>query len=125
MKIALPTLAAVAALALGACKPAPEVVDANPDPMANQLAHAKPVELPPAIKADKTFRCKDNSLIYVTFFEGGKQASVRSAPDGPVTKLTTIKEGDAMTGDGGWKMTGTPEAIVVTRPGKGEISCKS
>ena len=53
--------AAAALLALAACnnKPAqPEVVDTNPDPMATQLANRAPVELPPAIKAEKTFRCK-------------------------------------------------------------------
>lgn len=119
-------LTAAALFALSACsKPAPQVVDTNPDPMANELAHAKPVELPPAIKADKTFRCKDNSLVYVTFFEGGKQASVRLIPDGPVTKLTAIKEGAPWTAEGGWKLTGTPTEILITRPGKGEIACKA
>lgn len=122
----LPALAVAALLSLGACsKPAPQVVDTNPDPMANALAHRAPVALPPAIKADKTFRCKDNSLVYVTFFEGGKQASVRSVPDGPVTKLMAINDGDPWTGDGGWKLSGTPDAIVVTRPGKGEMACKA
>ena len=69
----LPLFAATAALlALAACnsKPAqPDVMDSNPDPMANQLANRAPVELPPAIKAEKTFRCKDNSLLYVTLFD--------------------------------------------------------
>ena len=58
------------------------MVDANPDPLANTLASAPKVELPPAIKADKTLRCKDNSLVYVTFFEGDKQAVVRTEQDG-------------------------------------------
>jgi len=50
MKKTLPLTAVAALLALAACnsKPAaPEVVDSNPDPMANQLANAAPVELPP------------------------------------------------------------------------------
>lgn len=77
MKKTLPLTAVAALLALAACnsKPAaPEVVDSNPDPMANQLANAAPVELPPSIKSEQTMRCKDNSLAYVTFFQGGKQA---------------------------------------------------
>jgi hypothetical protein len=126
MKSPLPTLAAaVALLALGACgKPAPEVIDTNPDPMANQLAHAKHVELPPAIKADKTLRCKDNSLVYVTFFEGDKQASVRTVKDGTATRLTAATAGEPLTADGGWKMTGSTDAITLTQPGKDTLTCK-
>ena len=89
MKI-LPMSAVAALLALAACnsKPAtPEVLDSNPDPMANTLANAAPVELPPAIKSEKTLRCKDNSLLYVTFFQGDKQAVVRTKKDGPATTL--------------------------------------
>ena len=50
MKI-LPMTAVAALLVLAACnsKPAsPEVLDSNPDPMANTLTNAAPVELPPA-----------------------------------------------------------------------------
>ena len=127
MKSPLPTLAAAAALlSLGACgKPAPEVVDTNPDPMANVLANPAPVELPPAIKADKTMRCKDNSLVYVTFFEGNKQAIIRTEKAGTPTRLTATAADQPLTADGGWKMTGSPTSITLTRPGKGELTCKS
>jgi predicted small lipoprotein YifL len=127
MKSPLPTLAVAAALlSLSACgKPAPEVVDTNPDPMANELANRAPVELPPAIKADKTLRCKDNSLVYVTFFEGDKQAVVRTEKTGTPTRLTAATGGGPLTAEGGWKMTGTPDSITLTRPGKGELTCKS
>ena len=127
MKSLLPALAATAALlSLGACgKPAPEVVDTNPDPMANELAHRAPVELPPAIKADKTMRCKDNSLVYVTFFQGDKQALVRTEKTSAPTRLTAATGGEPLTAEGGWKMTGSPDHITLTRPGKGELTCKS
>lgn len=126
MNRTFPLIAAAALVALGACsKPAPQVVDTNPDPMANELAHRAPVEMPPAIKADKTMRCKDNSLVYVTFFEGDKQAVVRTEQAGTPTKLTAPAAGEPLTADGGWKMTGTPDSITLTRPGKGELTCKS
>jgi len=127
MKCPLPTLAAAAALlALGACgKPAPEVLDTNPDPMANELANRAPVELPPAIKAESTLRCKDNSLVYVTFFQGDKQAVVRTAKNGTPTRLTAPTAGEPLTAEGGWKLTGTPASITLTRPGKSELTCKS
>ena len=73
MKI-LPMTAVAALLVLAACnsKPAsPEVLDSNPDPMANTLTNAAPVELPPAIKSEKTLRCKDNSLVYIDWLTDG------------------------------------------------------
>ena len=124
----LPFLPAAAALlALAACNQSnkPEVVDANPDPMRNTLANAPKAELPPAIKAEKTLRCKDNSLVYVTFFEGDKMAVVRTAKAGTPTQLTAPKAGDPLTAEGGWKLTGTPAAIELTQPGKGAQSCKA
>ena len=121
-------LAATAALfALAACNShkAPQVVDTNPDPMANELAHRAPVELPPAIKADKSMRCQPgNVLIYVTFFEGNKLATVRTEKTGPVTRLIAATDGDPLVAEGGWKLTGTPTNAKITQPGKGEFTCK-
>ncbi len=123
----LPVAAAASLLVLAACNSqprAPEVVDANPDPMANALKHAGPIELPPAIKADKSLRCKDNSLVYVTFFQGDKQAVVRTSKEGTPTKLTAAAAGEPLTA-AGWNLTGGPDSIQLTQPGKGEQSCKS
>ena len=128
MKTLSLALAATASLlALAACNPKPKtvVVDTNPDPMANELARAKPVELPPTIKADKTFRCKDDSLVYVTFFEGDKQASIKVEPTGPATVVKATAAGEAKTAEGGWKLTGSENAIELTRPGKPAQACKA
>ena len=119
---------ATALFALAACNSAPkkpEVLDTNPDPMANELAKRAPVELPPAIKADKSMRCQPgNVLIYVTFFEGDKMAIVRTEKAGAITKLTAAKTGDPLVADGGWKLTGSPTSAKITEPGKGEFTCK-
>lgn len=115
-------LAAAAGLA-GCSQKAPEVIDTNPDPMANAIAAAPKVELPPAILADKTLRCKDNSLVYVTFFQGEKQALVRTEEKGTPTRLTAPEAGQPLTAEGGWKMTGTPASIDLTVPGKGAKAC--
>ena len=119
--------AAAALLALAACNQSsqPQVVDTNPDPMKSELANAAPVEMPPAVKADKTLRCKDNSLVYVTFFEGDKMAVVRTAKEGSPTQLKAEKGGDPLTAEGGWKLTGSPSSIELTQPGKGAQSCKA
>ncbi|WP_374295615.1 hypothetical protein [Sphingomonas sp.] len=127
MKSLLPlSVAAASLLALAACnsQPAqPEVVDANPDPMATTLANRAPVELPPAIKADKTFRCKDNSLAFVTFFEGDKQANVRLKEGETPARLTAAEAGQPLTADGGWKLTGDEKNITLTTPDKPEQTC--
>lgn len=117
----------VAVLTLAACnsQKEPEVLDTNPDPMATELANAAPVELPPAIKADKTMRCKDNSLVYVTFFQGDKQAVVRTTQGGAPTRLTASEAGEPLTAEGGWSLTGTPASITLAQPGKPAQSCKS
>lgn len=127
MKHPLLIAAAASLLALAACSKSkdPKVVDINPDPMATELANKAPVELPPTIKAEKTLRCKDNSLAYVTFFEGEKQAVVKTAKDGPATTLKAPAAGEPLVADGGWKMTGSTESITLTAPGKGATTCHS
>ena len=126
MKSPLLLSATAALLALAACnsKPAqPDVLDSNPDPMANQLANRAPVELPPAIKADKTMRCKDGSLVYVTFFTGDKQAVVRTEKGGTPTTLKADEAGKPLTAEGGWSMIGNTDEVQVKVPGKGDLSC--
>lgn len=128
MKSPLLLSATAALLALAACNSKsadPDVLDSNPDPMATELANRAPVELPPSIKAEKTFRCKDNSLLYVTLFNGDKQAFVKTTPTGTINRLTAEKAGDPLTAEGGWKLTGTPSSITVTQPGKSSQTCKS
>lgn len=118
-------IAAAALFALAACnsKSEPEVLDSNPDPMAAELANAGSIEMPPAIKADKTMRCADNSLVYVTFFEGDKQAVVRTEQGGTPTTLTAANAGEPLTAEGGWSMTGDTAKVKIEVPGKGTLSC--
>jgi hypothetical protein len=127
MKPPLPIAAALASLvALAGCNSKsdqPQVIDTNPDPMASTLANAAPVELPPAIKADKTMRCKDGSLVYVTFFTGDKQAVVRTEKGGTPTTLKADEAGKPLTAEGGWSMTGNTDEVQVKVPGKGDLSC--
>ena len=118
--------ATAALLALAACNSeptVPEVLDSNPDPMAGELANAGAIELPPSIKAEKSMRCGDNSLVYVTFFEGDKQVVVKTAKDGPSTTLTASNAGEPLTAEGGWKLTGDTANVKVELPGKGALSC--
>jgi hypothetical protein len=127
MKSPLPLLAAALPVALlAACgqqQSKTEVLDTNPDPMATELANAAPVELPPAIKSDKTFRCKDQSLAYVTFFEGDKQVVVRTEQGGTATTLKAPEAGQPYTAEGGWTLKGDEKNITLTTPAKPALTC--
>lgn len=117
-------LAMAALLPLAACNNQQKADAANAAAAANEAAtNAIVAEMPPAIRADKTFRCKDNSLAYVTFFEGDKQAVVKDKQDGPATLLKAEKAGDPLTAEGGWKMTGDEKGVTLTRPGKDALGC--
>ncbi len=122
----LPLLLALPLLALGACnsKPAqPEVVETNPDPLKNQLAQAAPVELPPAIRADKTLRCTDGSLVGVTFFQGDKQVVLRAPSTASPLRLVAPEAGKPFVAENGTQVTGNEKKVSVTLPGKPALSC--
>ncbi|WP_375381600.1 hypothetical protein [uncultured Sphingomonas sp.] len=127
MKLPLPLSAAALALfALSACQSkAPTVIDETPpDPLANQVANAAPVELPPSIKASVTMRCTgDNSLVYVNFYTGNTQATLQTAKDGPATRLVAAKAGDPFTADGGYQIKGDDKKIELKQPGKKDLTC--
>lgn len=120
-------IASAALLPMAACNSHKTTDDAaaNAAAMANEAAAASAVaaEMPPAIRAEKTFRCKDNSLAYVTFFQGDKQAVVKDKEDGPATVLKAARAGDPLVADGGWKLTGDEKGVTLTRPGKAAIGC--
>ena len=120
------TIAAAAALA-GCDSPEPTVVGGPADDPANQApATNGPVELPPAIAASKTYRCKDNSIVSVDWLADGKSANFRGGPDAPVVKLTAPEAGKPLVAEGGYSLTGTAEgsSITLARPDKGSQSCK-
>ena len=116
--------ASVAALlSLAACKNQPEMVDTNPDPMKDELAKASPVEAPPMIQASRTYRCKDNSLVYVDFYTNNT-AQFRTEKGGPATALTAAEAGKPYTAEG-YSVSGNAAQVTITAPGKGSQSCKA
>ncbi len=125
---ATPVLSGLFLFALAACNSQPENIVVGPqDDMKDQLAHAKPVELPPSIAATKTFRCKDNSVVYVDFYSDGKSAGLHTKKDGAPTMLKAPAAGQPMVADGGYTVSGsaTASTISVTLPGKDKQDCDS
>ncbi len=118
------TLAAVTALiTLSACQQE-TIVAGRKDDMAEELAKAPKVVLPPSIKSTKAYRCKDGGLIYVDLFQGDKMANLRIAENGPATKLEAPEAGQPMVAEG-YSMTVSGNNVNVTQPGKGARTCKA
>lgn len=120
-------LATASLLVLAACsgESSPEVVDTNPDPMAKQLANAAPIELPATISAEQVFRCKDNSLVKVTFFNGDKKVAVRPGVTGARTVLRAAVAGEPFVAERGWNLIGDTAEITLTQPSKAALTCHS
>ena len=87
------------------------------------LANAAPVELPPSVKANKQFRCKDNSLFFVDYMSDDKTALLRTEKTGTPTKLTAPEAGQPFTAEGGFEVKGSGNDVTVTLPGKGAQAC--
>lgn len=118
----LSVAALAAVLALGACQSEPETIDTNPDPMANALANATPVELPPSVKESVSYRCKDNSVVYVDFLSDDKSANIRTDKAALPTRVIAANAGEAMTAEG-YSLSGMGETVQIAVPGKDAQSC--
>lgn len=119
----LAPVAVMAALALAACKQETIVAGDNDD-MKNEVAAAPPVELPPSIKSDKIYRCKDNSVVYVAFLDDDKTANFRSEKGASPIQLKAAEAGQAFVADG-YSLTGSGSTVTLERPGKGSQACKA
>lgn len=116
---------AAATLSLAACgQSEPEVVNTTYDPQAEALKTAPPVELPPAIQASRTYRCKDNSLVYIDFMSNNT-ALVRKSKgaEPPLATLTTEAAGGEYKSPDGYSVSGNSEQITYASPNGGSQSC--
>lgn len=125
--VALATL-----ITLSACeKKAPEVVGgATPDATTIAAANSAPVTLPPAIASSKTYRCKDQSVVYVNFLTDGMTANVRDKEEEPpAVTLKAPAAGEPFVGvlpaGEGFKMIGSGGQVTYTSPDSGTQVCKS
>ena len=109
----LTILSLAAAAALAGCNKEDHTIVAGPgadEPEVN--AEAANVVLPPAIAASKSYRCKDNSLIFVDWLSDGT-ARVKKDRNEVGTTVTPADAASPLKGD--------PKAASVTYNGQ---SCK-
>jgi hypothetical protein len=118
--------APVAALILlTGCSSEPDTIQTGTvDPTAADIAKAPPVVLPPSLAASRTYRCKDNSLLYVDFYSDELTADIRTDKGGSPVRLTAPEKGKALVADG-YSVGGNAATTEITAPGKGTQSCKA
>lgn len=124
-------LIALGGAALAACEPETIRGGEQPDPMADELANAAPVELPPAIAASRTYRCKDNSLVRIdwlsdktAYVHGDGQAQTHVKPAVPVEGQPASTD---LVAEGGYVLKGdaASSTISLAMPGKSAQPCKA
>ena len=107
----LTAAASAAILSLPACSQEPQTVNTY-DAQAAALANAAPVELPPAITASKTYRCSDNSLYYVDFYNNNTAMIRRGSREATPTMLTAEGGNPPYAGEGN-SVSGTGDQVTV------------
>jgi len=96
----LAAAASAALLALAGCNNAPETintVDVDRNAPTTQL---NAQDLPPAITASKIYRCADNSLFYVEFYNNNTAMIHRGSRDATPTQLTGTSASGPFTAAG-------------------------
>jgi hypothetical protein len=113
-----------ALLFLVGCQAEPVKVGEAVDPQAEALKNAPPVKLPPAIKEAKTYRCKDNSLVYITFMNDNVTAEVRDKQEAPPrATLKAAAPGEAYEGSG-YSISGSGGSVTYKTPTDAAQTCR-
>ncbi len=140
MKKTLLILAPLSMLALAACNKSE--TPAEGEAGADTAATAAPIEMPPAITASGTYRCADNTILYVDFLGKNEAADIRvgdkaatavrvTAPvaEAPAAGAAPAAEatpaGPLKSADGESSLSGSGAQINVKLAGKGAQTCKS
>lgn len=112
-----------ALLILAACQTEPEKVGGPDDPQAEALKNAAPVELPPSIKQARSYRCRDNSLLHVTFMSDDVTALVRDKEEEPPrSTLKAPTAGQPFVAEG-YSLSGSGETVTYKSPDAPSQSC--
>ncbi len=141
MKINILILAPVVMLALAACNKTE--TQAEGEAATAAATPAAPIELPPSITSSATYRCADNSILYVDFLGANVAADIRvgdktaaatrvaqaaptaADPAAPAPAAEAAPAGPLKSVDGETSLSGTGKQINVKLAGKGAQTCKS
>lgn len=132
-------LAPLSMLALAACNKTETPAEGD---AATAAASTAPIEMPPAITASGTYRCADNTILYVDFLGKNEAADIRvgdkaatavrvtaPAPEAPAAGAAPAADaaptGPLKSADGESSLSGEGKQINVKLVGKGAQTCKS
>lgn len=122
--LAFSAAALAASLTLTACgSDAGNEAPAEGANAANQASAAAERPLPPAILKSRTYRCRDNSVVYVDFFTDNS-AAIRTEQTGLPTKLTGEGGNPPFTAEG-YSVSANDDEAQISLPGKPSQSCRS
>jgi hypothetical protein len=143
MKNPLILIAPLSMLALAACNNSETPAAPEGETDASKMSQtAAPVEMPPAITASGTYRCGDNTILYVDFLGQNEAADIRvgdkaaaavrvTAPaaeapaDGAAPAADAKPAGPMKSADGTTSLSGSGKQINVKMGDKGAQTCKS
>ena len=74
------------------------------------------------VMASRTFRCQDNSLLYIDFMNDNMTANLRKTKAGDAIALAAPEAGKPYVG-GGYTVSGSGETATITEPGKSPQPC--
>ena len=122
------TATLVAAVAIAGCTKKDHTI-VGTDPSAANTPAVAPIDatsLPPSIEATKSYRCKDNSLVYIDWLSDKMTANVHPTKGAPPIQLKASEAGKPLTAEG-YSLTGSAQGagVTLTMPGKGSQSCEA
>ena len=135
-------LAPLSMLALAACNKS-ETLPTAENAQETAAASAADVEMPPAITATGTYRCADNTILYVDFLGQNEAADIRVGEKSALAVRVTAPKvevpaagaaaapaqadpaGPLTSADGESSLSGGGDQINVKLAGKGAQTCKS
>lgn len=118
----LAAAATAATIALAACNDSPPEVINKYDPMEEALKNAPRAAPPPMIQVTRTYRCRDNLLVYVDFYTNNTASVLQSEGGTPVARLTAEGGNPPYTGSG-YSISGNGTSVTITAPGHASQSC--
>ncbi len=144
MKKNLLLLAPLSMLALAACNKTETPAEGEAGAEGTSATTAAPIEMPPAITATGTYRCADNTILYVDFLGKNEAADIRvgdkaatavrvtapaaeapAAGEVPAPAADAAPAGPLKSADGESSLSGSGAQINVKLAGKGAQTCKS
>lgn len=142
MKKTILFIAPLSMLALAACNKTETPAEGEAGTETAAAPAEAPVAMPPAITASGTYRCADNTILYVDFLGKNEAADIRvgdksatavrvTAPTATDTAATTpateeaAPAGPLKSADGENSLSGEGKQINVKLAGKGAQTCKS